>query len=112
MAIRMTKPFLKLTPAAVQALPGQLGVYQLADAQGRIVYIGYAGGRGLLGLRGELQRALAERPGGAAQFRFEINQQYMSRHVELLMLHVAEYGSLPIINEVDPPPRLGRLSPL
>jgi hypothetical protein len=112
MAIRMEKPWTELTPEAVAALPGQLGVYQLADAEGRVVYIGFAGGRSLFGLRGELERALQERPAGAARFRIEVNQQYTTRHLELLMLHVADHGSLPVVNAADPPPRLGRLSPL
>jgi hypothetical protein len=112
MAIRLEKPWIELTPQAVKALPGQLGVYQLADAGGRVVYIGFAGGRSLFGLRSELERALQERPAGATRFRTEVNQQYMSRHLELLMLHVADHGSLPIVNAASPPPRLGRLSPL
>ena len=37
MAIRMEKPWIELTAEAVKALPGQLGVYQLADAAGKIV---------------------------------------------------------------------------
>jgi hypothetical protein len=112
MAIRLEKPWIALTPEAVKALPGQLGVYQLADAEGRVVYIGFAGGRSLFGLRSELERALKERPGGAALFRVEVNQQYTSRHRELLMLHVADHGSLPVVNAADPPAGLGRLSPL
>jgi hypothetical protein len=36
----------------------------------------------------------------------------MSRHRELLMLHVADHGSLPVVNRADPPIGLGRLSPL
>jgi hypothetical protein len=112
MAIRLTKPWIELTPEAVKALPGQLGVYQLADAEGRIVYIGAAGGLALFGLRSELERALRDRPSGAARFRYEVNQQYTTRHLELLMLHVADHGSLPPVNAADPPPRLGRLSPL
>jgi hypothetical protein len=96
----------------VKALPGQLGVYQLANSAGHVVYIGFAGGRSLFGLRSELERALREKPGGAARFRVEINQQYTSRYQELLMLHVADNGSLPVVNQEDPPPRLGKLSPL
>ena len=112
MAIRLEKPWIELTPQSVKALPGQLGVYQLADAAGRVVYIGYAGGRSLFGLRSELERALKERPAGAVRFRTEVNQQYTSRHLELLMLHVADHGALPVVNAADPPVRLGRLSPL
>ena len=70
MAIRLEKPWIELTAEAVKALPGQLGVYQLAEAEGRVVYIGYAGGRSLFGLRSELERALEERPGGATRFRY------------------------------------------
>ena len=112
MSIRLEKPWTELTPEAVKALPGQLGVYQLADAAGRVVQIGFAGGRSLFGLRSELERALRERPAGAVRFRVEVNQQYTSRYQELLMLHVADHGSLPVVNQENPPVRLGRLSPL
>jgi hypothetical protein len=112
MSIRMEKPWIELTAETVKALPGQLGVYQLADAQGRVVCIGFAGGRSLFGLRSELERALAGRPAGAVRFRTEVNQQYTTRYQELLMLHVADHGALPIVNAADPPVRLGRLSPL
>ena len=112
MAIRLEKPWIELTAEAVRALQGQLGVYQLADSAGRVVQIGFAGGRSLFALRSELERALRDRPGGAVRFRAEVNQQYTTRHLELLMLHVADHGSLPLVNAADPPPRLGRLSPL
>jgi hypothetical protein len=112
MSIRLNKPWITLSLDAVAALPGQLGVYQLADEDGRIVYIGFAGGHSTFGLRGELERALRERPAGAAQFRYEVNQQYTSRHRELLMLHIADHGKLPIANPADSPARLGRLRPL
>ena len=112
MSIRMEKPWIELTVEAVRALPGQLGVYQLADSEGRVVHIGFAGGRSLFGLRSEIERALRERPAGAMRFRTEVNQQYTTRYQELLMLHVADHGSLPVVNQADPPARLGRLSPL
>src|SRR4029079_11534855 len=89
MSIRMEKPWIDLTADAVKALPGQLGVYQLADGGGHVVYIGFAGGRSLFGLRSELERALRDRPAGAARFRVEGNQPYTTRHQELLRLHVA-----------------------
>jgi hypothetical protein len=108
----MSKPFLALAPATVEALPGQLGVYQLADDELRVVYIGYAGGKSLFGLRGELQRALDDPHNSASCFRCEVTQQYTSRYLELLMLHVADHGALPPGNRASPPPRLGRLSPL
>jgi hypothetical protein len=111
-AIRMSKPWSALTPEAVRAVPGQLGVYQLADANERVVCIGFAGGRSLFGLRGELQGTLAQPPFAAALFRYEVNQQYTTRFNELLMLHLADHGVLPPANRAAPPARLGRLSPL
>jgi len=112
MAIRMTKPWTDLTAENVKKLSGQLGVYQLADPSGAVVHIGFAGGRTLFGLRSEIERALKERPAGASQFRVEVNQQYTSRYQELLMVHVADHGTLPIVNQANPPAKLGRLSPL
>ncbi len=109
MGVRLEKPWCELTPANVAALAGELGVYQLADAEGRVLRIGYAGGRTLFGLRSELAAALAT--GEAAKFRTEVNAQYMSRYDELLMVHVADHGALPPGNAADARRRLGRLSP-
>jgi len=110
MRLRLDKPWQKLTAETALRLPGQLGVYQVADAQGTVLYIGQAGTRSPFGLRSELQREHKER-GDGCQFRVEVNQQYRSRWFELLMLHQADHGSLPIDNAKDPPPNLGRLSP-
>jgi hypothetical protein len=110
MAIRLTKPWQPLSDAAIAALPGQLGVFELADDGGRVLYIGYAGGRSLFGLRGEVARAHARVP-DARRFRCEITMQYLTRHQELLMLHVADHGGLPQGNRGEAL-RLGRLSPL
>ena len=112
MAIRMTKPWTLLAPETVKKLSGQLGVYQLADAKGDVVFVGFAGGRSLFGLRGEVEKALKDPPTGAAQFRVEVNQQYTTRYQELLMLHVHDYGDVPAGNKGKPLPKLGRLSPL
>lgn len=112
MSIRMTKPWQPLTSEAAARLPGQLGVYQLANEAGEIIAIGFAGGRSLFGLRGILQDLAAHPPTGATQFRIEINTQYQTRYRELLMLHQADHGHLPIQNQDDPPHNLGRLSPL
>ena len=112
MAIRMTKPWRPLEAAEIGRLSGQLGVYQLADDQGHVLGIAMADARTLFGLKGELEKAAQERPGGASHFRVEVNQQYTTRYLELLMLHVADHGALPLLNRQAPPPRLGRLSPL
>jgi hypothetical protein len=111
MAIRLTKPWQPLTSDAVRALPGQLGVFQLGDAEGRVRYIGYAGGRSLFGLRSAIEEARLRLGAVASHFRYEVNQQYMSRYEELLMLHVADHGALPPENR-DAPRTLGRLSPV
>ena len=90
-------------------LPGQLGVYQLASASGEVLYIGYAGGRELFGLRGALERHRDLATEGAVLFRYEVNMQYQSRYRELLMLHKADNGALPIGNRDDHPAHLGRI---
>ncbi|HUZ13417.1 MAG TPA: hypothetical protein VMU93_11250 [Caulobacteraceae bacterium] len=109
MGVRLQKPWLALTAANVARLAGELGVYQLGDATGAVVRIGYAGGRTLFGLHGELQAALEKAE--ATAFRTEVTAQYLSRHEELLMIHQADFGALPAGNAADAGRRIGRLSP-
>jgi hypothetical protein len=108
--LRLDKPWKPLTAETAARLPGQLGVYQVADAAGSVLFIGEAGARSPFGLRSELQRELKER-GAGCQFRVEVNQQYRSRWFELLMVHKHDHGSLPPDNAKNPPPVLGKLSP-
>lgn len=108
--LRLDKPWRPLTAEEIARLPGQLGIYQVADAAGTLLYIGQAGARAPFGLRSELQRELAER-GPDHRFRVEVNQQYRTRWFELLMVHKADHGGLPPDNAKNPPPNLGRLSP-
>lgn len=75
----------------------------------RVVYIGYAGGRSLFGLRGELD-ALSHHS-SATRFRCEVNTTYLTRYQELLMIFQADHGRLPDENNTKPIPQLGRLSP-
>jgi hypothetical protein len=109
MSIRLEKPWLPLTEEEVAALPGQLGVYEIADAEGATLFIGFAGGRSRFGLRSELSAECERRRGANTRFRYEVHMQYLTRHRELLMLHQADHGRIPPEN--DPPPRLGRLHP-
>lgn len=109
MGVRLEKPWRELTAANVASLAAELGVYQLGDAQGRVLRIGYAGGRTLFGLRSELEAALAAAE--AVNFRTEVTAQYLSRYEELLMVHKADFGELPAGNGADARRRLGRLSP-
>ena len=83
MSVRMTKPWIELTAENVAGLPGQTGVYEVADASGEVVETGYAGGRSRFGLRSELGDRLAAR-GAGHRFRYEVTTQYLSRYSELV----------------------------
>ena len=107
-SIRLEGEWRPLEQSEVDTLDGSLGVYQLADDDGVVRRIGYAGGRSLFGLKGELQAHL-DAGGPATRFRVEINMQYMSRYDELLMVHVADHGARPIDN--DDRRSIGRLTP-
>lgn len=109
MQVRMNKPWMLLTAQSVKRLSGQLGVYQIQDRSRQVVFIGYAGGRSLFGLRGELQRELANRAEDHS-FRYEVTMQYMTRYKELLMVHVADHSQLPLENRSSSP-QLGRMHP-
>lgn len=114
MAVRMTKPWRALEEASVRQLPGQLGVYQIADREGELLYIGFAGGRSLYGLRGELLAELEARDPKCTQglqYRIEVNTSYQTRYRELLMAYQHDTGDLPVGNRDNPPPNLGRISP-
>lgn len=105
MTIRLDKPWRSLTEAEINSIGGQLGVFELADDDQNTVYIGYAGGNSLFGLRGEL----TDRLGEAAYFRLEINSAYLTRYRELLMAYFADHKHYPERNTETE--RLGRLSP-
>lgn len=109
MAVRLDKPWTRLTPDNIAALTGHLGVYQLADDTGEIVYIGVAGGRSLQGLKGALSEVLQSPPAGATQFRCEVNMAYHTRYLELLQAYRYDHGRLPIGNMDIDENRLGRL---
>jgi hypothetical protein len=109
MPVRMNKAWIPLTAENVKRLGGQLGVYQIQDGSEQVVFIGYAGGRSLFGLRGELERELRNRPEGHS-FRYEVTMQYITRYKELLMVHVADRGALPPDNR-NSRVQLGRMCP-
>lgn len=92
----------------LDALPGHMGVYEIGDDDGVVLFVGYAGGRSLFGLRGEIQAAV-ERIPGASRFRYEVTTAYLTRYQELLMAHRAHSGHLPRDNADVA--GLGRLSP-
>jgi len=104
--VQLTKPWRPCVH--LEVLPGHMGVFELGNERGEVIYVGCAGGRSLFGLRGEIQAAAA-RFGDATCFRYEVTTAYLTRYQELLMAHRARSGGLPTGNgEV---PGLGRLSP-
>jgi hypothetical protein len=108
--VRLQAPWRPLDEANLKSVGGHMGVYELASADGEVVFIGFAGGRSVFGLRGELTRALREGGRDGASFRLEVTTAYLSRYRELLMVHVADHGSLPSDNSSNDL-QLGRLSP-
>ncbi|WP_040167312.1 DUF7508 domain-containing protein [Microbacterium gorillae] len=72
--------------AGRRALPVTTGVYELADAEGRTVVLGIAGGRSKFGLRSAVVDALSAHP-AATTYRYEITTNYMSRVYELECLY-------------------------
>ena len=111
MAVRLDKPWRALTAESLATVAGHLGVYQLADDTGEILYIGVADARTKFGLKGELQAALHEGRCGATQFRVEVNMSYRTRHAELLQAFHHDFGRLPEGNTDVDPRMLGRLRP-
>ena len=110
MGIRLDKPWRRLDDAAIAALPAQLGVYHVADADGTVLSVGFAGAREPFGMQTALRRELNEPDSAATQFRCEFTSNYRSRWDELLMLHLADHGELPEPQR-DQAQRVGRLSP-
>src|SRR5690606_35159879 len=103
MSVRMTKPWQALTPEAARRLSGQLGVYELGNDAGEVVYIGFAGGRSLHGLRGEIERWAKDPPAGATKFRVEVNTAYRTRHHELVGAFRHDHGRVQVaITEINP----------
>lgn len=106
---RRTIAWRPLTPDAVDALPGTLGVYEIADGEGTVVDIGYAGARAVFGLRTMLEPWL-EKP-GTWQFCYEVTSSYLTRYRELVMVHQARHGGLPELVRANPERVTGRLQP-
>ena len=106
MAVRFDKPWIEIAQG-LSLLRGQMGVFQLADHDQNIVFVGYAGGKSLHGLKGEVSQRI-DNHANAIFMRYEITTSYLSRYKEILMVHKADFGELP---EHAPEVKLGRLSP-
>ena len=111
MAVRLNKDWIPLDKEHVEAIAGHLGVYQLGNEHGDIVYIGVAGGRSRYGLKGELATTLAAGLADVTCFRIEINMSYRTRHLELLQAYVHDHGRLPENNSYVDIASLGRMRP-
>ena len=85
-------------PRGRDAMPG---VYQLADVDKRIIYIGQSATDVPNRLRQHLSRAgcVAE---AAVYWRYEYSRVPQAREAELLAAHVAEHGELPACNTAKP----------
>ena len=107
MSLRLNKNWRQLNQAAVDQLKGELGVFQLADANKEVTFVGYAGSCSIFGLRSEIRKHIDT----ASYYRTEITSAYSTRFQELLMLHYADFGSYPSLNSESETSLLGRLSP-
>lgn len=111
-AVRMQSPWVSLSRQNAERLGGQTGVFEIRNEDGRILYIGYAGGNSLFGLRGEVIAQLEDRGSvSGLEFRCEVTSSYLSRFQELLMLYVYDHARLDV-GHSQFSGRLGVLSPL
>ena len=111
MPVCMDKPWVPLNEESLATIASHLGVYQLANDAGEILYIGVADARTRFGLKGELAKAMDAPLAGATRFRVEVNMSYRTRHAELLQAFQHDYGRLPEANTDIDPRMLGRLRP-
>ena len=108
MAVRLSKPWLSAAEA-LKLLRGNLGVFEFADADGTVLYIGYAGGLSQFGLKGVVAEAL-QQVEAARLVSYEITTAYHTRYRELLMAYQADHGCLPPANP-SMKSKLGNISP-
>lgn len=105
------KPWAELQNLATEDLPAQLGVFELADTAGEVIYIGYGGGNTAFGLRTAIGSAVELSAGRAVSVRYELTHGYLSRWEELLMIHQHDFGRLPSVNDPADAPQ-GKLTPV
>lgn len=107
--IRFRGEWQPLDADSIAKVGGHMGVYELSSPKGEVFFVGYAGGRSVFGLRGELDDKLGANGHRDVWFRYEVTTAYLSRYKEVLMVHVADHGAVPTENNAEEP--LGRLSP-
>lgn len=114
--VSLNKPWLSFDPHDWRGIAAAVGVYELGDEDGQVIYIGFAGGASPFGLRGEIARRFSPEEANpvirqrARLYRYEVTTMYLSRWRELLILHREEHGGLPPANEASEEhlPSLGR----
>jgi ferredoxin len=86
-------PWLELATENISSLPESEGMFQLLDAEKKVLYI-----KGTMNLRQELEELMeAEEPSleSARYFLYEENYMYTMRESELIQKYLQEHGSLP-----------------
>lgn len=111
MSIRLAKPWLDIDRLDRDDIPAQLGVFEIADADENVIFIGYGGGRRPFGLRSAIDEELDRLGTRARLVRFELTHGYLSRWEELMMVHRHDHGRPPAANDNATAPR-GRLTPI
>ena len=106
MSIRLDKEWIALSEA-MRRLKGNMGVFQLADSNKEIIYIGFAGAKSHFGLKGEVLKS-SEQFDETAFVRWEVTTGYWSRYKELMMIYQFDHEQDPKENKTI---NLGRLSP-
>ena len=102
------KVWQKLDESSLKRVSGQLGVFELGNKAGEVVYIGVADAHSLFGLHGELVMKI----GSVENFRCEVTTAYSTRLQELLMQHCCEAWSIPLLKCIGSETlSLGRISP-
>ncbi len=106
-AWEINKPWETYDPAKYRDYSGSYGIYELADENHEIIYVGMAGGQSIYGLRGKIAGHFSPNESNpvirerARYFRYEITNMYLSRLVEVLGRYREEHGQLPDANEAS-----------
>ena len=106
MSIRLDKEWIAVSEA-MRRLKGNMGVFQLADSNKEIIYIGFAGAKSYFGLKGEVLKS-SEQFDETVFVRWEVTTGYWSRYKELMMIYQFDHEQGPKENKTI---NLGRLSP-
>jgi hypothetical protein len=90
--IGMRSSWQPLEETSVADIPLSVGVYEIADELGNVAARGFAGGRSVFGLRGEIAKLAADsdRP---LRYRVEVTMSYTSRLKELTEMLPTQEGA-------------------